>query len=319
MAEEKVVETPDVDDMSDAQVADLKNTMRETPAEEKPENEQKPETAKAADKPADKPEEEKQETVPHGQFHRERERRKEAERLSSIATQRLAELLEASRPQAQPQVDHDPEPDEPMEKLAWQSRRIERLERGLGQEYQQTQRQRQEESIVNLVAARFAEKEIEQPELKDISTYLATSYGREFAVLQGLQGMTADGQIIAHSPVQQAVIGQIKQIAIHCYNNGIPIEEYYANLAKARGWQPKQNGDARTRNDDGTFAKQETDRIDALEAAKRKAKSLGGTGAPVEMSEITPETLIAMSDEDFSAYKKKHGEKAMRKAFGAVN
>lgn len=333
--EKKEVTAETIDNLSDAEVEEFKKGI----TEEKPEPEQKAKAEPdAEDDDDDTPPEtkEKQETVPFGKFHRVNVRRQQAEeraaaaeKASTVAMQRLSELLEAQKPKPQQEEwqDPDPEPDPSniQEHYAWNVRRVKAMETFLRtkaeDEHRQSEGERQVTQVLNAQESHFTAKTRERPELQDAANYLVRSIAGEIAAA-GYQGMLEDGNVVPGSQVAQATVQRVKEIALWCYQNRVPIDQYYERSAKARGWRPPTQEEMEQRqlpdrNANGQFVKAETERIDRQEQTRQKAKSLGGSGTPVEMSQITPEALVNMSDEDFAAFKAKHGENAMRKAFGA--
>lgn len=326
MSEEHLNQEADVDDLSDEDFAKLKASMRDEPVVQEPAKaESEKEPAKAAQEP------EKQEMVPHGQFHRANERRKEAEARADLALQRLSELLQASqRPQQQeqpkaqeviPSADPQDPNFDPIARLAYQDKQIrdltERLSGRETQERQQIEGQQAFNAAYQAVRSRFSQRATEQPELNEAYSYTLASFAREFAA-NGTPGMMADGSVIPGSDLDNALKKHEAQVISYCYSQNIPIEDYLLSVATARGWQKPNgktaevNGEQR-RNADGTFAKAEGERIDKLEETKQKAKSLGGSGAPVEMADLTPQMVVDMTDEEFAAFKTKYGESALRR------
>jgi hypothetical protein len=282
----------------------------------------------------------KSETVPHGQFHRVNERRKaaeaetakertareQAESRANTAMQRMAELLEASKPPA-PEVkeqepDLGPDPDEdPIGALKWaREQKAQEFEQRKQFEAQQVQRA-QHERVVNAQSERFRSVQAEHPVLTEAYQSLLNSWGHELS-LQGFKGRDV-----------QARVNQLEtQWAAWAHQHNQPIEDVIWNLAQSRGFRMKEpdadpspeaaatGADAAAtpqRDANGKFVAASA-AMDKREATKAAAKSLGGSGGPADTGELTPQMIADMSNEDFAAFKKKFGDKAMAKAFGVA-
>jgi len=309
--------TPDIESMSDEQFVDFKKTLTdEAPA---------PEPAPA---PADDDDDDEgdpsapQGTVPHAKFHRANERRKEserraqeAERASTLAMQRMAELLEASKPrEPEPQAqefDLGPDPEhDPIGALAWQreQKRIELEQRR--QWEQQTAQQRlaeyQWQQALGQTAVQFEQAKAVEPQLQELYDGLRQSYAREYA---------AYGHPVGQ--IGQLVERQEAQIIQWAHANRVPIAQAIKNLAASRGVQAQASQASTQERDPVTGQFKSAAELDRIEKTKQASKSLGGGGAPVRADVPTAQDIVNMSDEDFAAFKKKHGEKAMRIAMGA--
>ncbi len=274
------------------------------------------------------------ETVPHGQFHRVNERRKaaEAERQAertraeaaearaNTAMQRMAELLEASKPaqqQQEPAVDpnvYTGDPNDYVAKIDWleqrEAVRAEERKQWDAQLAQQTEVQR----VIETKQAEYAAVREQYPEIEDARQAVLKGWHREFW-LQGFRGAALD----------QKVTKAEADYTIWAHRQNIPIGDVIAELAMSRGWQPPTddaqpatNGATQPKDPaTGKFIKAAAE-MDKREATRAAAKSLGGSGGPSDVGEMTPEMLVEMSEGEYAAWKKKNGgETALRKFFGA--
>lgn len=311
----------DVDALSDEEAHKLLHGEAEASVATEKVEETKPETGDDDDSDISV-------TVPHKKFHQANERRKaaeeraaQAEQASTLAMQRLSELLNANgeQKQAEPEPDFGPDPDQdPVGALKWAREQVvlrtqqEREQQSKWQ--QQNQAGKQVQRSLELVGARWAEVEQTIPEINDAWRALDASYRAEMQRL-GWRGQALERQMFkVNTDWAQYVV-----------SNSIPIEDFIVGMAEARGWKPGTAEAAKPiegaeRDENGRFKSAE--KIDKLEATKQKAKSLGTGGAPVKTGEITPEELVAMPEEDWKEFKKKWdkgGEGgAMRKAFGVA-
>lgn len=289
-----------------------------------------PPVARSAEKIAEEDDLEadpKAETVPHGKFHRVNERRKQAEERAAalerahfaaeqradLATRRMTELMEAAKPppEEEPEPDLGPDPEEDaIGSIKWM-RAQKAAEIQNQKEWQAQQGQRsQVERIFNDQTERFQAVKAEHPVLQEAYNELLQSWGRELA-MQGVQG-----------PELQRRVNRLEvQWATWAHQNRRPIEDVIWELAQSRGWRPAaaevdgEKTDQQPRDANGQFAKASAE-MDKREQTKLAAKSLGGSGGPAETGEITPQTVIDMSEEEFAAFKKRWGDNAMKKAMG---
>lgn len=321
-AEGGAPEVPDIDSMSDAEFEEFKNAHKE--GEEAPEPKAKEPDA-GEDDDDDEPVAGSQ-SVPHAKFHRANERRKEAEkraeeaqRNATVAMQRMAELMEAMKggqqqeQKAEPEYDLGPDPNEdPVGALEWaREQRRQEIERQRQQEQQAAQQQqahRQWQEAYTSVLTQFETAKQAEPELQGLYDGLRTSYALEY-------------QAYGYSMPQivQLVERQEAQIIQWAHANRIPIGQAIKSLAQSRGVQaaaPEQSGQQRER-DPVTGQYKSAQDIDKLDQTKRASRSLNG-GAAVRTEGPTPEDIVNMSEEDFAAFKKKYGDKAMAKAFGVA-
>ncbi len=273
----------------------------------------------------------KSETVPHGQFHRVNERRKaaeaerqaaatraeQAEARANTAMQRMAELLEASKPPAQPAAPapEDPGPppnrrEDPMGWIEWTEQKeifeAHRQETERKQQYEQhTQAQRFHQAVGGDVQAFKAA----QPDYDDARMFYWNQRGPELMAL----GYSQDEAV---KFIEQDEV----QIAQRALQRGQSPAATLYSIAKARGYAQQQAEPANVPPKDPTTGKfiKAAVAMDKLEATKAAAKSLGGSGGPSDAGEMTPEMLVSMSEGEYAAWKKANGgESALRKFFGA--
>ncbi len=275
------------------------------------------------------------ETVPHGQFHRVNERRKaaeaerqaahtraeQAEARANTAMQRMAELLEASKPAAQQQQEQQEAPphpgeepnaqDDPMGWITWRQG----TDRFVAhQQNQQRAQQTEVQRVIETKQAEYAAVREQYPEIEDARQAVLKGWHREFW-LQGFRG----------AALEQKVNKAEADYTIWAHRQNLPIGNVIAELAMSRGWQPPTgdvqpatNGAAQPKDPaTGKFIKAAAE-MDKREATRAAAKSLGGSGGPSDVGEMTPEMLVEMSEGEYAAWKKKNGgETALRKFFGA--
>jgi hypothetical protein len=316
MAENDTAPAPeiDVDSLSEAEFSDLKTKIRSETAVEAPPAAEQGEPAPAAQPNPDAPSDDDaddtelnadgtRKTVPHGQFHRERERRKAAEDERQKLAENYQKLLDRTTQLLQPPPQAEPEepaipswagPD-PLAAGEWTQKELIALKTQLAEKSKQEQERANVSQVLNSVNA-VLERDIQaDPTVKDAHQALRKSYGEEYLAM-------------GYTPQQalQAVNELERQHAIFMYQNNIPPGEYLKRLGAARGWvakAPEPANDTNQQTEAERIAKQEQTRIASL--------SLGRTGgAVVNTGTITPEQLLDMSDEDFDAYKKKHGSVA---------
>ena len=312
--------TEQIESLKQGKPARLKRPVEETP-EPKPAAEAKP-----APEAGDDDDFKGQETVPHGTFHRANQRRKEAEEKLAkveqerqVAFQRLSELLEAQQRQQAAQAEPEDEPDlgpdpeaDPVGALKWQREQLAAQQRERAESARQAQQARQQEAYARNLKA-TADKTwdrvvTERPELKGADEAFITSVMKEWMATgrpewQAMQ----DAQVLA------------LRHADHCLRNNIDMGDYFAALAGARGWQPPKAIPGQElqpelpRDAQGRFTK-EAEKMEALNAAKAAALSLGGGGSPARTGPITAQDIINMTPEEYAAFKDKVGEAGLTAA-----
>jgi hypothetical protein len=309
----------DVDALDDAAFADLKGKMAgEIDTGEAQEPEKATEAPKVAetDKPAPEPnaakaeddDDPKSETVPHGQFHRERERRKEAERLKAESDERFAKLaarvaeLTAVKEEPKADAEKDDLPDEanPLEQIAWLVKEVRegRMSR------EEAQKQAREEGERHEYAQRIKAVEDQfkatTPDYDAALQFAAQSRDEELQLMYPLSTPEQRQQFVLRE------WGQITQQALQAGFN--PAERAY-QFAVKRGYrkaEPEPTVESKTA----------VEEISEREETRKAALSLGKTGGGVtQTGAISPEQLLDMTDDEFAAYKAKHGSVA--RAFAA--
>jgi len=266
----------------------------------------------------------KSETVPHATFHRTNERRKaaeaeraaaatraeQAEARANTAMQRMAELLEASKPAPakieEPAVDLGPDPEiDPIGALKWQREQraadFEARKTADAQAGQQRQEQGQQAELLRAAANDVQAFKQQTPDYDQARNFYWNQRGPELMALgysqeQAIQLIEQDELNIAHTALtrQQS-----------------PAKTLYA-IAKARGYTPtiehdaaeKPNGAEQPRDADGKF-KAAAAAMDKREATKAAAKSLGGSGGSDDVGTLTAQSIVDMSESEFRAFKKK--------------
>ncbi len=341
MADEKPGDTPEpvaeidieaVDDLSPEDSGKLLRGEVEPPRKG-------PKPAEKADGPKDEFDvDPKSETVPHGQFHRVNERRKaaeaerqaertraeQAEARANTAMQRMAELLEASKPPA-PEPDPGPEHpgdepdamDNPYEYGIWRQKtdKYNRHHQAVQQAQQQAAQRQQlafTEAVQGDVKAFKTQAAPDYDQARDFywnnrgSELMALGYSRE----QAIQLIHQDEAQIANIAVQR---GQSPAATLY----SIARARGYAQAQQA-GDQPATNGATPPKDPvTGKFVAASA-AMDKREATRLAAKSLGGSGGPSDGGELTPQMLVDMSNDEYAAWKKANGgENALRKFFGA--
>ena len=314
----------DVDDMSEEQFAEAKATMaREaasTPAEDGAAAEQ-PEVAKPAGEAADEGEgddAEDRRTVSHKDFHRANERRKEAEAEREAIKaerdryhQRMSELLEAMQPkQPEPAVEvPDPERD-----IFGYVRHLESELKGLKGESALTKEQAQAQE-------QFAQ--VLNSSRGDVEAYAEENPAAPYAMGFLVNSITAELKAYAKAgrrPMsEQAVAEELQKreydITLWAAERGVRPAEVLYELALARGFDPASVQRGQSSGAAPGNVKAEVERMMRNEDTRNKAKSLGGSGSAGGVDALTTKEVVEMSDEDFAAFKKKHGDNAMRRVF----
>lgn len=323
----------DVDALDEKQLNDLKESMAEPPKEEPPEPEKK------AEAPAEPPKPELDddglpvsESVPYSRFHQATQRRRDAERKASELAEKharleertnaLLQVFQASQQQQQARQqppEPPPQKDDPLAYLDYMDNRSARLEQaleGLRQNQAQQYRQQQEEQYwrrayqqYNADLMRFQR---DKPDLQNAINFLADSRRQELSRF----GVTDP---VAQQDDLATMERQVIQYAIQ--NRMSPAEIFYS-VAQDRGYRLPEAPVAQTPAK-APAAPKPADVIKQVmtrEKTRQDATSLSGSGAPaVGQGEIGPTEILEMSEEEFSAFKKKYGDRAMSKAFGLLN
>lgn len=255
----------------------------------------------------------KSETVPHGQFHRERLRRQEAEREKAELIDRLRLMEErtnavlAAMGQNRPGNQNDsaeqagqiPDPgDDPVAAVARLVQRENEREARDAQARQQTeaqQRQAQElQATIDRAAREFQASAEDDPSIRDAYQYTLDSFAKEYQGY-GLTGAALQQQI---AQTEQGYITYAAQ-------NRIDVADLIRNIASARGWAAK------------VAVQQASISEDAKAHAREASRSLGTSGGSVaNTGAMTLQDLSSMSEKEFSAYLDKYGYDAVEKIMG---
>jgi len=311
----------DVDALDDAAFADLKGKMAgEIDTDDHQEPDKAPEATKAAegDKAApdanaaktDDDDDPKSETVPHGQFHRERERRKQAETRASELEERFTKLAArvaelTAAPKAEPEaakVDDLPDETNPLEQIAWLVKEVRegRMSREEAQKQAREEGERQEyASQIKRVEDEF---KATTPDYDAALQFAAQSRDEELQLMYPMS--TAEQR-------KQFVLREWGQITEQALQAGINPAERAYQFAVKRGYRKADPNPTPTPE-----PKDVVDEITEREETRKAALSLGKTGGGVtQAGAISPEQLLDMNDAEFAAYKAKHGSVA--RAFAA--
>jgi len=255
--------------------------------------------------------------VPHGAFHKERERRKATEAELMTARERMAraderlavlnDILTASESPAQTQAKKaeaetppDPETDI-FGYVKWQAQKIQELEESRKQETVQ----REQARLANEVQTYYRNDAMNfvkaTPDFPEAYQYVAQSFATELRA-RGLN----DEQI------QQQLMSEEAQIAYQCRIRGTSPSQVIYEMAKARGWQSKGgNGNAPQAAPSDSAQK----KIANIQQAQRASVSLSGAGSSGGEG-LTIEHLANMSDDEFAAVSSKLGKHKMRQLLG---
>lgn len=308
----------DVDTLDDAQVAELQGKMMneaETPAPTEPEKAAEPaETAEAA-KPegeegadtadVDDDADPKTETVPHGRFHREMQRRKQAEQRAqeiernySVLTERMTQIMALQQPQ-QAQPDQQAQPSgppkgDPVALLEWLAERAVQQEQANVQYAEQNRQQAEHQQLTTRLEQVEQSFRTATPDYDEALSFIAESRDRELQIAYPLS--TAEQR-------QAYIVNEWRGMTAANMEAGRnPAQQIY-ELAKARGYA-KKAPEPPPQAETPSAASQVADR----EAARLASMSLGAAGGGVaNTGQVSPEQLLDMSDAEFEAYKKKHG------------
>lgn len=309
----------DVDALDDAAFADLKGKMAgeiDTGEAQEPEKVVEAPKVADADKPApdanaakvDDDDDPKSETVPHGQFHRERERRKEAERLKAEADERFAKLaarlaeLTAIKEEPKAEAEKDDLPDEanPLEQIAWLVKEVRegRMSREEAQKQAREEGERHEwANQIKRVEDKFKET---TPDYDAALSFAAQSRDEELQLMYPLS--TADQR-------RQFILNEWSQVTQQAVQAGLNPAERVYQFAQKRGYRKAEPTPT-------VESKTVAEEISEREETRKASLSLGKTGGGVtQTGAISPEQLLDMTDDEFDAYKKKHGSVA--RAFAA--
>lgn len=235
--------------------------------------------------------------VPQQALHQERERRKaiEAENQRfreerAALNERLAMIREmnqpkADEPAAMPDIDQDP-----FGAIRWLQARVEHQEQERQQfdqeRQQQTQQATQWQQFANAYNSQAKEYAAENPDFDEAYAFLQENRWKELK----LAGFT-DQQAAEIKRKDEA------DIAWQAMQRGENPAKVMHQLAKHRGWQPKQAPTA------------EVDKIKTAARGVQTNRSLSAAGGSSGSVEMTAESLAKMSREDFAAWSTKNPKK----------
>jgi hypothetical protein len=258
----------------------------EEQAEQKPEAEAKPEAEEEKKKdPSEK-------NVPHGAFHEERERRKQAEReltqlrqQQAVLADRYQQLYGALNQQQQPQI-----PPKDVDPLANMDARLEQAERAARQLYEsQQQEYRRQQAEHNERAFRAHVGGMEQEFAKSTPDYIEA--------LQFVAGRRRTELEAAGYPAQQVaamVDRDAMMLAWDAVQQGRNPAEVIYNMAVSTGYTKKQQAEQK---------------VEALQKGTQAAKSLGNGAAPAGLP--TMEQIANMDEDEFARFKADLSKKGM--------
>lgn len=250
--------------------------------------------------------------VPHGAFHKERERRKQTEtelqntRLEMArASERLAvlnDIIAAGETQAKPQqtVEDDVPPDPEVDIFAhvkWQQRKIAELEQYRAQQAEQQQQARLASEVQNFYRNDAMNFMRETPDFADAYQYVANSFANE------LRAKGFDDQTI-----RVQLVNEEASIAYQCKQRGASPAKVIYEMAKARGWQGSNAAAPKP-------ATNAASKLDTIAKGQKSTASLSGAGGGGAEG-LTIEALANMSEEEFIAVSAKLGKSKMRQLLG---
>lgn len=315
------VSADDIDNMSDEEFANFNLPADEAgsddgaTADPSPPAEKEPEPRAQDDaKPEEGDDRPKSETVPHGQFHRERERRKAAEQQAEIATQRLTELLQASAAQreqpaaqqAQLQPDIPDQNEDPFGYMIAQTdrltSRLEEIDTARKHDVEQQRAQANDARLWHASEADLSAYAAENPSAGAAYEFLAEE-GRKHLRAQGVY----NDQDISNSLARWQV-----QLAAHAENLGVRPSRLVMMMAQERGWQAGEAGKPAAPSSATEKYRAEAEKIAKQEQARNASLSLSGEGGEANTGMPTAQEIIDMSDEDYAKFKAKYGEEAAR-------
>lgn len=296
---------PNIDDMDDAQFEAFKAEQGKEPEVAKPEEVAKPAVADDDDDP-------KGDMVPHGRFHRERERRQEAEAQrvaaearADLAARRMTELLETLQPK-QPAAPVEEAPDPEKDIFGYVRSLENRIKTFEGESSLTKEQQQEQQQFDAIMSSSYADVQAfsqEKPEMQAAASFLMDALVKE-ARLYGLN----------EAQTEQHIRNRERDEFLWAVQHGKRPAQHYLDLAVMRGFNPAaaptQQGAAQPANVQAEIAK-----LVKNEATRNAAKSLSGSGAATGVS-VTAADLLEMSDADYAAFKKTHGDNAMAKAMG---
>lgn len=256
------------------------------------------------DPPQERKPGEKRKTVPYDAMFEERERRKESEREVRDLREKHARLEERTRlilegmqkPKEEPASVPAPDPNDNVFEAVEHDRRELAELKTLAKSFQTQQaEQAKQQSLVDAYMADAQGFAARTPDFNQAYQHYQQSVGRE-------------AQALGWTPAQ--VRQNEMNIVQSCFQSGRSPAEAMYELAKMRGWQPKDAQQVLPKTNGA-------DEIKRLARAQEAAASLSGTGGGVAgAGKIDVKTLANMTSDEFSEWYAKHGEKGLAKAHG---
>lgn len=238
--------------------------------------------------------------VPHQALHEARLKEKEArdeiqrlreERAADMARvdERLKRIQEIQQPGKQAQ-DGPPDFDEdPLGHMKWVSEQFRQQSRVQTEEQQ---RARQFEEFKGSYLAKTQEFIKEEPTFTEAYNFLSQNRYQEYV----LAGYTPDQATAALHQDETNIAWQAMQ-------QGVNPAKRMMELAKHRGWAPKAKEAEKPAA---------ADKIAATADALARGKSMSSAGGAATPGEMTAETLLSMSNDEFDAWCSKNPAKAKK-------
>lgn len=245
--------------------------------------------------------------VPHQALHAEREEHKktraELQELKEFRARmeerwRLFEQAQqAQKGGGEEQEEAPPDPNEDIFAFSrWQAKQLEKLNAKVAQREQQErqyqEQAQQEQQIWGLWqsdAQRYAK---ENPDFPNAAKWLAETRDRQ------LQALSIANPHFSDPRARSAQIdAELKQIVVAAAQRGMSPSEAVYEIALSYGYT-RQEAEAAAKGADNEVA----EKLQRLEKAQTASKTVGKASGRSGGDEITPETLAAMSEEDFSRW-----------------
>lgn len=248
--------------------------------------------ADSASEPTEQQREQRDRHVPYPAFHAEREQKKElaAEnaRLRDERArfdERLKVLQELQEPQRQPQQDAMPDIDtDARGYLQWVARQTQQTQQALQERAHQDHQTRQVAELQGWAVQQEQSFRAATPDWDAAAAFMKNSRIEELREL----GVPEDR-------IAATVQNDMLMVAHQARQNGANPAQRLYNLAKRRGYQPS------AASENGAEVQAE-----AIQRGQRLSSGAGGGGAT---GSITANQLLAMSSEEFNAFKAKSPRK----------
>jgi len=254
-------------------------------------------------------------TVPHGRFHNERERRKTAEQNAERAQKRMDDILGIM----QANQKGDTKPDEAAKPENWVDPRkdifgaYEQLRRGYenivghtNQKIQETEQGRQRREVIEEGDNDIIGYIKEAPDAEGAMAFLRNTRVAELNAM----GFTDPNQ------QREDLLNLQMQVTGIARQRGVRVGKMLHEMATARGYKPTGAAPQSGNGAAATIAS-----VAALEATKQRSQSLGGSGAPVNLGELSSKDILELSDKDYAKLKttlEKQGKDIMELGFAGT-